>query len=573
MRAARIRDASPKGRAGRLVMRYGALCRLHEFFASRYSRDVLPSGTPASPRRQATDSIWYSLLSVPPAACAALILLLMLAGTPLALVFLASPAIVFLTRLFGLRDAIRRRRRGVESELFFFVIYCDIMEKTGRGLCGALDALRAPATSLLFPHMHREALFVRREIQIFSRSFADVLHELAGYATADRQHPSAAFRDFLRGYIVSQSSGGTGTAQYLHEKLREYHVAARQQMTAYASTAEMLATVGSFGLVMFPIFVVVGGIMISPDTLLFLCAFGILLGPTIIVLLIKKAAAGSPIPAASTAIRRWPIAVAAVAAALAYTAGLTEWWELAAIPLAAWSISNFCAARRQLAAHTGLEKSLPAFIRDINQKMRASPSFFAAFQACAASAAYTARFNLVLRRISSRVSLGVEVSRALEEARTSSWLADCVFGLLSHAARSGSVTPAVLDRLATFASHHLETRQDLSQKTATPLMTGYMGSIIVVMMILTIPVMSFEQFAAFDELLDADLSTQQFETEGLLADLNMVLVVVGAFCSMLLVSQIRYGTVMHTLHTGILLLAVVGMLYYDRYVGVSLGGL
>ena len=552
-------------------MRYRTFRWMHNYFTDRYSRDILPAGLPTSPRNQATRSITSTVLSIPPAVCTTVILFFLL-STPLSLLFLVVPLIIFFVCLFGLRETIRRRRNGIESELFFFVIYCDIMSKTGRGLHGALDALRAPASALLFPYMRREALFIHRELQVFSKSFYDILHDLGGYTTTEKAHPSPNFRDFLRGYLVAQSSGGTGAAQYLHEKLREYHVSARQRMEAYASTAEMLATVGSFGLVMFPIFIVVGGIMISPDTLLFLCTFGILIIPTIIIFLVKKAASASPIPAGVIHLYKMPIVVAAVVGGAAYTIGFTEWWEIITIPLTAWCFANFLAVRKQLATHTRLEKSVPDFIRDINQKTRSNPSFFAAFQSCVAAAAYTAQFNDVLRHISSRVSLGVEISRALEEARTSSWLVDCTLRLLSHAVRSGSVTPAVLDRLATFASHHLETRQDLSQKTATPLMTGYMGSTIVVMMVLMIPVMSFEQFAAFDELLDANI-TPEFDTESLLADLNLVLVVVGAFCSMILVSQIRYSTVLHSLHTGILLMVMAGMLYYDRYVGVNLGGL
>ncbi|MCE2499169.1 MAG: hypothetical protein J4F28_09365 [Nitrosopumilaceae archaeon] len=48
-----------------------------------------------------------------------------------------------------------------------------------------------------------------------------------------------------------------------------------------------------------------------------------------------------------------------------------------------------------------------------------------------------------------------------------------------------------------------------------------------------------------------------------------MLVVVGAFCSMVLVSQIRYATVLHSLHTGVLLAVIAGMLYYDRLAGAA----
>ena len=56
----------------------------------------------------------------------------------------------------------------------------------------------------MFPAMHRESMIIRREMRVFSKSFADVLHDLG------TTHPSVAFRDFvLRGYAVSQTTGGS----------------------------------------------------------------------------------------------------------------------------------------------------------------------------------------------------------------------------------------------------------------------------------------------------------------------------------------------------------------------------
>ena len=614
---------------GRALAKSGIVRKIHNYFVDRYSHDVFLAGTAASPRLQAARSIANSMRAVPLAAVLSAVLFTVTEGLPFAFLFMAAPPITFFMGRFGLREAIRRRAAGAESEIFFFAIYCDIMEKTGRGLHGAFEALvedargghntgrgergaggQPPSTwegrrqpLLLFPFMLREALLMRREIRVFSKSFSDILHRLG------HGHPSPTFRDFLRGYTVSQSAGGTGAAQYLHERIREYQVAARQRMESFASTSEMLAAVGSFGLVMLPIFIVVGGIMIDKNTLLYVCAFGILSIPATIAVLIKVSGAMSPVPPVSIRVRHIPVLAAAccgaaaacmlllvpadtspVAEAATAAAQLQQqqqqpdqrqaafrhhmkWWEAAAFPLITWCFANFAASRRQLGGIAGLERSVPSFIRDINQKMRSSPSFFGAFTSIERGAPYAEPFNDVLRRIKSRVSLGVEISLAMQTARTGSWLADSVLRLLAHAARTGSVTPAVLDRLATFASHHLETRREMAAKTTTPLMTGYMGSIIAVMMILMIPVMSFDQFAALDDMMSTvDFQRHDFDISGTLAELNLVLVVVGAFCSMALVSQIRYRTMLHSLHTGVLLSAITGMLYYDRYVGGPVPG-
>ena len=558
------------GSAGHAMLRFGAIRRMHRYLEGRYSRDVPAAGIAASPRQKATESVGATLLGAVPAACISAVLYAA-TGMPYALLFLAAPPALFFMGALGLRDMARKRAAGADSELFFFAIYCDIMEKTGRGLHGAFEALGGGGGGSMFPAMYRESLIIRREMRVFSKSFADVLHSLG---TA---HPSDAFQDFLRGYAVSQTTGDVGTSAYLHERLREYHTAARQRMDAYASTAEMLATIGSFGLAMFPIFVVVGGIMMDQYTLLFLCGFGILAVPAITTVLVARAAAASPVPAGKIPVRRVPVIAAGAAGVACLLLGVQSWWEIAAAPLAAWCIANHCMSRGRLAGMSNLERSVPAFVRDINQKMRSNPSFFAAFTSAEGMAPYTIQFNDVLRKVKSRVLLGVEISRALQEVRTGSWLADCVMTLMAQAARSGSVTPAVLDRLALFASHHVETKKEMSAKTATPLMTGYMGAVIVVMMIIMIPVMSFDQFAALDVLAGTvtgaaaapDASYLGYDAGGLLAELNLVLVVVGAFCSMMLVSQIRYATILHSLHTGVLLVVITGMLYYDRLAGAA----
>ena len=557
------------------MLGFDVVRRMHRYLEGRYSRDIPAAGIAASPRQKAAESVGTTFLGIIPAVCISAVLYAA-TGMPYAFLFLAAPPALFFMKGVGLRDTARKRAAGADSELFFFAIYCDIMEKTGRGLHGAFEALGNSGGSM-FPAMYRESLIIRREMRVFSRSFADVLH---GLGTA---HPSAAFRDFLRGYAVSQTTGGVGTAAYLHERLREYHTAARQRMDAYASMAEMLATIGSFGLAMFPIFVVVGGIMMDQYTLLFLCGFGILAVPAITAVLVARAAAASPVPAGKIPVRRMPVAAAGAAGVACVLLGVSSslsWWEITAIPLAAWCIANHCMSRGRLAGMSSLERSVPSFVRDINQKMRSNPSFFAAFASAEAMAPYSKQFNGVLRSVRSRVLLGVEISRALQEVRTGSWLADCVMALMAQAARSGSVTPAVLDRLALFASHHIETKKEMSAKTTTPLMTGYMGSVIVVMMIIMIPVMSFDQFAALDVLTGSaatvpdaaavpDAPYLGYDTGRLLAELNLMLVVVGAFCSMVLISQIRYATVLHSLHTGVLLVVITCMLYYDRLAGAA----
>lgn len=558
--AVRAVEAGAGERFDRLLLRFPPFLRLHAFFLRWYTRDIPASGKAVAPKAVATRIIrWFALTLI--SSIAVSLALFHFTGMIFAFLFLGLPPGVFFIRMTSLRGSAKQRASKIEGELFFFVTFCDIMEQMGRGLNGALEMVQKEAASL-FPAARTESLIISREMDVFYKSLDGVLRNVAAI------HPSVPFREYINGYLTSQSAGGRGPVEYIHERLREYAVTTKQKMEAYGSKTEMLATVGSFGLVMFPIFIVIGGIFLDPQTLFFLGIFGVLFTPIIIVMLIQAVLSMSPVPPVRLKVPRYPIYAAAGAGLACFILG-REPWEIAIYPLMVWSVYNFILCKDSLLSRRKLERSLPVFIRDINQRIRSKPSFFVAFMEIERLAPYTPEFNDTLREIKRKTVLGKGISRALMESRTGSWLADSILMLLAFAARSGHVTESVLERLAQFCSHYLESRATMSEKTMTALMTGYMGSIIVVMMILMIPIMSFEQFAALDELVDADL-TPTFDMSGAVGDVNLVLVVVGAFSSMSLVCTIRYSTMLFSLHPAILLAAIAGLLYYDRYVGISL---
>ena len=118
------------------MLRLGAVRRAHRYLAGRYSRDIPVAGIAASPRQRATESVGAALLSVMPAVCVSAILYAV-TGMPYAFVFLSAPVALFFMKGMGLRDMARKRAAGADSELFFFAIYCDIMEKNRPAGCTA----------------------------------------------------------------------------------------------------------------------------------------------------------------------------------------------------------------------------------------------------------------------------------------------------------------------------------------------------------------------------------------------------------------------------------------------------
>ena len=82
-------------------------------------------------------------------------------------------------------------------------------------------------------------------------------------------------------------------------------------------------------------------------------------------------------------------------------------------------------------------------------------------------------------------------------------------------------------------------------------------------MVLLIPTISFEDFT-----IDEDYTN--LELDNTLTSLNLVLVIIGGFFSMMLVSKIKYSTINHSLHIAILLIIISIAFYYDKFVGINI---
>ncbi|MDE0266752.1 MAG: hypothetical protein OXK17_07020 [Thaumarchaeota archaeon] len=126
--------------AGNAMLRFGVIVRMHRYLTGRYSRDIPAAGIAASPRQKAAESVGATILGAVPAVCISVVLYAA-TGMPYAFLFLAALPALFFMKGMGLRGIARKRAAGADAELFFFAIYCDIMEKTGRGLHEAFEAL------------------------------------------------------------------------------------------------------------------------------------------------------------------------------------------------------------------------------------------------------------------------------------------------------------------------------------------------------------------------------------------------------------------------------------------------
>ncbi len=540
------------------ILRIPVFQKMQQYFVKAYSDDLAAAGTARSPADVGLQSIKFTLLAS--VFCVIIVSMLYAYSGNLAIMLIFFiPFLLFFASRFNLKSTISERKKGVEKELLFFVVFCDIMDNAQSEIYRVFEIISDDKTHL-FLWMKKEALILDRDIHIFGNSPIDSMMELI------RNHPSKMFVDFIQGYLTSQSFGGKDTGDYLAEKTRELQIISKQKMNSYIEISDKISEMVVFGFVMYPMLIVISSSMIQGDSLFWMIVSGLIIIPVIIFLLIRKIDSIQPFPNDHVSFRKEPIIIAVISAAVCIVFGL-EYWEMVIIPMITWSVSNFVCVRKNFTINANLDVSIPRFVRDMNQIMLANPSFFQSFQLIQKKASYTPEFNLILRKIKSQIDFGDSIHEVMLNMQISSWLTKIIINLLSYTSRSGVVTPTVMEKLALFSSNYLESKKEMSDKTSTGLMIGYIGPILVVIMILILPSVSIEEFT---ENIDTSDFVSDIEIDDSLTIMTSILTVIVSFFAMLLISKIKYSTINHSLHSGVILVIVAILLYYDKFVGISL---
>lgn len=530
---------------------------LYEYFVKSYSEDIITSGQAGSPTEiglKSVKTIFLGLIITVIFCIAAFVI----TEEVIAFIFLLIPGLIFFYTRFSLRNFIGARKKGVEGELLFFVVFCDIMDNTASNIYNVFEHI-ATDQSKLFPFMQKEALILDREINIFGKSSLEALKDLA------KNHPSELFTEFIQGYLTSQSVGGKDTGDFLNQKTRELEVLSHQNMTEYTSKADSISQFSTFGLGLFPLMIVMGSSMASGNTLFMLAIFGIIFIPIVLMILIKKVESIQPFTTNDVPFRKQPIIVAAVLLVALMVLNF-DYWEILGIPMLVWAFSNFFMQKKELTKNEKVENAIPRFVRDLNQSLLSTDSFYKSFQSLQVKQSYTSQFNAILNKINSQIIIGEQLSNAMHKIVVDSWLAKLIIRLLSFTAKSGEVSPKIMEKLAMFSNTYLEEKKEMQAKTSGAVMLGYMGSMLVVIIIFAIPMVSMESVTGS---MSSFVDIGETGLDDTLTNVNYTLLIVTSFFSMLLVSKIRYATINHSLNAGIIVTLIMAFFYYDEFVGIT----
>ncbi|HMD79108.1 MAG TPA: type II secretion system F family protein, partial [Nitrososphaerales archaeon] len=150
----------------------------------------------------------------------------------------AVPIIIYHYPDLLLRDAASSRKESVERELPFFAVLVNVLGGAGLSLYSILLSGVGRGT---FPAMEREALRVKRDVEVFGVNPLDALESLA------TNHPSRKFADLLLGYCSKVRSGGD-VGSYLAGESGEL---LRELEGAWGRYASRVGTVGTLMVTVF----------------------------------------------------------------------------------------------------------------------------------------------------------------------------------------------------------------------------------------------------------------------------------------------------------------------------------
>jgi flagellar protein FlaJ len=375
------------------------------------------------------------------------------------------PLLLLLAPELRLRDKVAQRREGVERELPFFAVFVSVLGGAGVSL---YEAMRGIAEGKVFPSMNREALLVKRDVELFGMNANESLERLAA------SHPSEKFGDFLAGYTSKARSGGD-VAAYLSSEGGSLLRGLEEEWMRYVGrvgiVGSMMITV--FGVV--PLLLMVVGVF-SPGFsivgLVFFTGVGV---PVFTVGLVYLA--GRMQPVHEDALRGSAAKSVAISLpGLLLGAVIGQAWVGVAAALLIFFTAYGLSIREQLAENRAAEKGFARFLKDLLEYKRQDYDLTRAVVAIEANSTYNPYFDGILARVATQLKAGVPLDAVKVECRSK--LGKVTLLLLGEMSRSGGGTVDTVFQVSSFADRMTRMRQDATAEMKPYLILSYISPLL-----------------------------------------------------------------------------------------------
>jgi flagellar protein FlaJ len=359
------------------------------------------------------------------------------------------PLLIILSPEIGLRDRVAQRKEGVERELPFFSMFASVLGGAGVSLYSALGAM---SEGDVFPSIRREALIVRRDVDVFGMNPSDAMERLAS------THPSGKFSRFLLGYTSKVRSGGDVSA-YLAGEGNNLLRGLEGEWTRYVARVGIIGSmmITVFGVV--PLLLMVVGVFSPSFSVAGLIVFTGVGVPLFSVGLLHMAGrmqpvreekvTGKPIPALG-------LSLAGVGLGL-FTG---EAWSGAAAALFIFFLVYGLSVREQLAERKAVDEGAAMFLKDLLEFKRQEYDLTKAVIAIQGGNRYNHRFDKLLSKVATQLKAGVPLDTVRFD--TGSRLGRLVFLLLGEMSRSGGGSVDTVYQASSFVERMAEMRRNAS---------------------------------------------------------------------------------------------------------------
>jgi archaeal flagellar protein FlaJ len=431
--------------------------------SGRFADLLRRSGRVGNPAAMAGDSVRLavrvSFLAIPVAALGALFV------TPWAAFACAAPLVPLLAPEVRLRDEVAQRREGVERELPFFSLLVSVLAGAGTPLYSVLKDL---ASGDVFASLRREALLVRRDVEVFGMNPDESLERLAS------RHPSSKFSSFLLGYTSKSRSGGDISVYLTGESgafLRELEEGWARYVARVGIVGSMMITV--FGVV--PLLLMVVGVFSPAFSVVGLAFFTGVGVPVFTMGLLYMTGRMQPAPEEPP--RGRALRCMAISLPFALPGLLLKLpWASVAPALFVFFVTYGLSVRGQLSEVRAFDEGLSRFLKDLLEYKRLDYDLSRAVASMSAQGGYGRPFELALAKVAAKLRAGVPLDEVRIGCRSS--LGRLSFLLLGEMSRSGGGSVDTVFQVSTFADRMISMKKNAAAEMKPYLILSYLSPLL-----------------------------------------------------------------------------------------------
>ncbi len=338
------------------------------------------------------------------------------------------------------------RKKKVEEELPYFVIFASVMQSVGVSL---YDSFQLFKETMIFTAVKNEAQLLKRNVEYFGLSQMEALEELG------RTHKSSLLKNLILGYTSIWRSGGD-LSLYLETRAEEFFTQLKQRYQVYTNNVSTVIEALVTLLIILPILIMVVSFVLpggSIEQVGLLASVGLPLFAIIMGVIIASI---QPTSFNSVGLSQ---KVLSILFGVGMVSGLGTYWiyhEVWLSILVGFLIPSSISAvltGRHINEIVKLERDLPNFLRDITEYKKIGYDVLLAIINLSKDNTYNSIFAKKLSEVGLLLDNGISPTESVKATDFRSHFTKMSFYLLAYIAEFGGGNPKNLETVNSFITN------------------------------------------------------------------------------------------------------------------------